>query len=144
MTDLHLYLNDEFNHYLTDLIDRHSRTRKGIAVAAGLNVHTMIRIAAGESDLPVNKVDSLAKALDVDPLTMLAFSCSRAAPEAFDSYLETRRREIMPRAHTDQHLIRTYRAACELMDKHPDNEEVVRDVILAIRHAVSNPNTGTT
>jgi len=142
MTDHHEFLNDEFTHFLTDRIDRHSRSRASIASAAGLKVHAMIRMAAGEQDLPINKVDALAKALDIDPLTLLAFACSRLAPEAFDSFLEERRRHVAPRGHTESYIIRAFRAACEMEGKHPDNEEVVSDVVKAIRHAVSNPNTG--
>jgi transcriptional regulator with XRE-family HTH domain len=94
--------------FLSKCIDESPKTQREIAKEVGWphpNVLSMIK--SGETNLPLDRIGPLAKALDIDPAHLLKLAMSQYMPETFKAVEEALGSPILSQQERD--LIVAYR-----------------------------------
>lgn len=79
--------------YITARIDKSNKSQQQIAMEAGLGTaDDVAMIKTGATKLPIGKIGTIAKALEVDPVELLTMCLQEYFPETWESispFLET-------------------------------------------------------
>jgi len=115
--------------FIADRLAESDKTQREIAEECGFltpNIITMFK--KGDTKVPINRIGSLAKALEVDPAYLLRLVMSEYLPDAWDAIEDILKSTIL--SANELHLVREYRRAVGDNDAVP--MVINRDAVIAI------------
>lgn len=114
---------------IADLLADSDKTQREIAAECGFekpNIITMFK--KGSTKVPLNRIGTLAKALNADPAHMLRLAMREYMPDTWESIEETLNSTLL--TANELKLIRAYREATG--DADPEAAVIKRDAVIAV------------
>lgn len=114
---------------IADLLADSDKTQREIAAECGFekpNIITMFK--KGSTKVPLNRIGTLAKALNADPAHMLRLAMREYMPDTWESIEETLNSTLL--TANELKLIRAYREATG--DADPEVVVIKRDSVIAV------------
>lgn len=115
--------------FIADRLAESDKTQREIAAECGFetpNIITMFK--NGSTKVPLNRIGTLAKALNADPAHMLRLAMREYMPDTWESIEETLKSTLL--TANELKLLRAYREATG--DTDPEAVVINRDSVIAV------------
>ncbi len=115
--------------FIADRLAESDKTQREIAAECGFetpNIITMFK--NGSTKVPLNRIGTLAKALDADPAYMLRLAMREYMPDTWESIEDTLKSTLL--TANELKLVRAYREATGNAD--PEAVVINRDSVIAV------------